>query len=43
MDDFAYRYPYPVFVNPSCEFGYSYEVNWQGYNGISVGNVQAYE
>jgi hypothetical protein len=40
MDDFAYRYPYPVFVNPSANAGYSNEVNWQGYNGISVGNVR---
>jgi hypothetical protein len=40
MDDFAYRYPYPVFVNPAANAGYQYEVNWQGYNGISVGNVR---
>lgn len=40
MDDFAYRYPYPVFVNPSGNAGYSNEVNWQAYNGISVGNVR---
>lgn len=40
MDDFAYRYPYPVFVNPTANLGYQYEVNWQGYNGISVGNVR---
>ncbi len=40
MDDFAYRYPYPVYVNPSGNAGYQYEVNWQGYNGISVGNVR---
>ena len=40
MDDFAYRYPYPVFVNPTANDGYQYEVNWQGYNGISVGNVR---
>lgn len=40
MDDFAYRYPYPVFVNPAGNSGYQYEVNWQGYNAISVGNVR---
>ncbi|MDB5047532.1 MAG: hypothetical protein JWO30_603 [Fibrobacteres bacterium] len=40
MDDFAYRYPYPVYVNGSGNAGYSYEVNWQGYNGISVGDVR---
>lgn len=40
MDDFAYRYPYPVYVNPTDNLGYQYEVNWQGYNGISVGNVR---
>ncbi|MDB5105493.1 MAG: hypothetical protein JWP91_3182 [Fibrobacteres bacterium] len=40
MDDFAYRYPYPVFVNPSDNNGYQYETNWQCYNAISVGNVR---
>ncbi len=40
MDDFAYRSPYPVFVNGSANSGYSYETNWQGYNGVSVGNVR---
>ena len=40
MDDFAYRYPYPVFVNPAGSSGYAYEVNWQCYNAISVGNVR---
>jgi hypothetical protein len=40
MDDFAYRYPYPVFVNPANNNGYQHEVNWQCYNGISVGNVR---
>lgn len=40
MDDFAYRYPYPVFVNPAGNSGYGYEVNWQCYNAISVGNVR---
>ena len=40
MDDFAYRYPYPVFVNPTANAGYGYETNWQLYNGISVGNVR---
>ncbi|HKP94594.1 MAG TPA: hypothetical protein VJ385_02445 [Fibrobacteria bacterium] len=40
MDDFAYRYPYPVFVNPASNWGYQYETNWQCYNAISVGNVR---
>lgn len=40
MDDFAYRPPYPVYVNPAGNSGYQYEVNWQGYNGISVGDVR---
>lgn len=40
MDDFAYRYPYPVYVNPTANAGYQYEVNWQCYNAISVGNVR---
>jgi hypothetical protein len=40
MDDFAYRSPYPVFVTPSGNLGYGYEVNWQCYNAVSVGNVR---
>jgi hypothetical protein len=40
MDDFAYRYPYPVFITGTANSGYSYEANWQLYNGISVGNVR---
>lgn len=40
MDDFAYRYPYPVFVNPTQNDGYGYEANWQCYNAINVGNVR---
>ncbi len=40
MDDFAFRYPYPVFVTPSGNAGYANEVNWQCYNAISVGNVR---
>ena len=40
MDDFAYRAPYPVFSNPTANAGYQYEVNWQCYNAISVGNVR---
>lgn len=40
MDDFAYRYPYPTFVNGTANGGYQYIANWHGYNGISVGNVR---
>lgn len=40
MDDFAYRSPYPVFITPTANAGYQNEVNWQGYNAISVGNVR---
>jgi hypothetical protein len=40
MDDFAFRAPFPVFVNLSGNNGYQYEVNWQGYNSLSVGNVR---
>jgi hypothetical protein len=40
MDDFAYRWPYPVFSNPSGNMGYQYDVNWQCYNAVSVGNVR---
>jgi hypothetical protein len=40
MDEWAYMWPYPVFSNPAANWGHQYESNWQGYNGISVGNVQ---
>jgi hypothetical protein len=40
MDQMAYTYPYPVFTNPSGNKGYGYEVNWQCYNAVSVGNVR---
>ena len=40
MDDFSYRNPYPVFITPTANAGYAYEVNWQNYNAISVGNVR---
>lgn len=43
MDEFAYRFPFPTFVNPTANAGYQYEVNWQPYNAISVGNVQHQE
>jgi hypothetical protein len=40
MDDFAYRYPYPTFVTPVGNLGFSYNPDWAGsYNQISVGNV----
>lgn len=40
MDNMAYTYPYPVFANPTANSGYGYEVNWQCYNCLSVGNVR---
>ncbi|HEX2253219.1 MAG TPA: S8 family serine peptidase [Thermoanaerobaculia bacterium] len=40
MDDFAYRWPFPVFTNPTANSGYAQEAHWQHYNGISVGNVR---
>lgn len=40
MDEWAYRYPYPVFCNPTANAGSAYEVNWQCYNALSVGNVR---
>jgi hypothetical protein len=40
MDDFAYRYPYPVFINGTGNAGSAYEVNWQCYNALNVGNVR---
>jgi hypothetical protein len=39
MDDFAYRYPYPVFVTPTSNDGWMYESHWQSYNQVNVGNV----
>ena len=40
MDEFAYRFPFPTFANPTANSGYKYEVHWQPYNAISVGNVR---
>lgn len=40
MDDFAYRYPFPTFNNPTGNAGTSFPVNWLCYNAISVGNVR---
>jgi hypothetical protein len=40
MDNMAYSWPYPVFVTGTANSGYGYEVNWQSYNAISVGNVR---
>ena len=40
MDEWAYLSPYPVFCNPTANYGHQYEVNWQCYNAISVGNVR---
>lgn len=40
MDEMAFTYPYPVYVNPAGNAGYGYEVNWQCYNCLSVGNVR---
>lgn len=40
VDEWAYRWPYPVFSNPAANWGSDYEVNWQCYNALSVGNVR---
>ncbi len=40
MDDFSYLYPYPIFCNPTGNYGYTEEVMWQCYNSLSVGNVK---
>jgi hypothetical protein len=40
MDNFAYIYPYPVFVNPASNDGFQYIANWHCYNAICVGNVR---
>ncbi len=40
MDEWAFRYPYPIFSNPAANSGKAYEVNWQCYNALSVGNVR---
>jgi hypothetical protein len=40
IDEWAYRWPYPVFNNPAGNWGSDYEVHWQCYNALSVGNVR---
>jgi hypothetical protein len=40
IDDFANRYPYPVFCTPTGNGGAPLVPNWIAYNQISVGNVQ---
>jgi subtilase family protein len=40
VDDFAYRYPFPVFSNPTGNNGWFAQPNWACYNAMSVGNVQ---
>jgi hypothetical protein len=40
MDDMAYRYPWPVFCNPTDNHGDTCLVEWTCYNAISVGNVR---
>ncbi|GEM_PF-1549343 len=39
-DDFAYRFPFPVFVGPAGNQGYQYVPGNQEYNLINVGNVR---
>jgi len=39
-DDFAYRYPYPFFANPTGDAGWNMKPVWLGYNAMAVGNVQ---
>jgi hypothetical protein len=39
-DEWAYRYPYPALCNPAANWGTDFEVNWQCYNALSVGNVR---
>jgi hypothetical protein len=40
MDDFAYRYPYPVFNTPTANSGYNYTAEWRSFNALNVGNVR---
>jgi hypothetical protein len=40
VDDFAHRFPYPVFSNPTANSGWQLRPYWAAYNAISVGNVQ---
>jgi hypothetical protein len=47
MDDFAYRFPYPVFCDPADNNAINsngqqtyYYVNWGSYNAISVGGAK---
>ncbi|HKP97112.1 MAG TPA: S8 family serine peptidase [Fibrobacteria bacterium] len=40
MDQMALQWPFPFFSNPAGNQGLQFEVNWQSYNSMSVGNVQ---
>jgi methionine-rich copper-binding protein CopC len=46
MDDFAYRWPYPLFCTPAGNTGSTdsasmdVEVNWQSYGALCVGSVK---
>ena len=40
VDHFAYRWPYPTFVTLTGNRGYCYNVLWQCYNAVQVGNVR---
>lgn len=40
MDDFAYRWPFPVFNVPTANDGFPNVSHWRCYNAISVGNAR---
>ena len=42
MDNFAYIWPFTVFVNPTANSGWTLEAAWKPYNSLNVGNVQHY-
>lgn len=43
MDDWAYRWPYPLFCSPSGNDQQQAEAQWQNYNGISVGSAKKWQ
>ncbi len=40
IDQQALEYPFTLFCSPAGNQGHIFEVNWQNYNGLSVGNVR---
>lgn len=43
MDDYAYRWPCPLFTTPAGNAGTGAEVQWQSYSAVSVGSVRHWQ